>query len=212
MSLLQPDSPEEESVEELDEAAPGEDYAKGSSRVVLATVIATALVTIAIAIYMIAGQTPPIASGEIEHVWVHPQLTVTPALDANGEPMPQQSFNQVYVFALVKLHNQSKHPLTLHNIMTNATLNDGVHSSYAASAADYDRVFLAYPDMPAPHGKALPLETTIVPGQTVEGSFVSAFRLSKQEWDARRNLSFTFAFRYQQSLVLAPPPAAVTEQ
>ena len=96
--------------------------------------------------------------------------------------------------------------------MTNATLNDGVHSSYAATAADYDRVFLAYPEMPAPHGKGLPLETTIVPGQTVEGSFVSAFRLSKQEWDARKNLDFTFAFLYQQSLVLKPPPAAVTEQ
>ena len=80
------------------------------------------------------------------------------------------------------------------------------------SAVDYDRVFLAYPEMPAPHGKALSMETTIDPGQTVEGSIVSAFRLNKQEWDARKNLNFTFAFRYQQSLVLAPPPGAVIEQ
>lgn len=207
MSLLQQDSPEE-----LDDAAPGEDYTKGSSHVVWATVVAAVLVTLAIAIYVIAGQKPPIASGEIEQVWVHPQLTVTPEFDANGAPMPQKSFDQVYVFALVKLHNQSKHPLFLHNITANAALNDGIHSSYAATAADYDRVFLAYPEMPAPHGKALSMETTIDPGQTVEGSIVSAFRLSKQEWDARKNLNFTFAFRYQQSLVLAPPPGAVIEQ
>jgi hypothetical protein len=180
--------------------------------VVWATVVAAVLVTLAIAIYVIAGQKPPIASGEIEQVWVHPQLTVTPEFDANGAPMPQKSFDQVYVFALVKLHNQSMHPLFLHNITANATLNDGIHSSYAATAADYDRVFLAYPEMPAPHGKALSMETTIDPGQTVEGSIVSAFRLSKQEWDARKNLNFTFAFRYQQSLVLAPPPGAVIEQ
>jgi hypothetical protein len=207
MSLLQQDSPEE-----LDDAAPGEDYTKGSSHVVWATVVAAVLVTLAIAIYVIAGQKPPIASGEIEQVWVHPQLTVTPEFDANGAPMPQESFDQVYVFALVKLHNQSKHPLFLHNITANAALNDGIHSSYAATAADYDRVFLAYPEMPAPHGKALSMETTIDPGQTVEGSIVSAFRLNKQEWDARKNLNFTFAFRYQQSLVLAPPPGAVIEQ
>ena len=207
MSLLQQDSPEE-----LDDAAPGEDYTKGSSHVVWATVVAAVLVTLAIAIYVIAGQKPPMASGEIEQVWVHPQLTVTPEFDANGAPMPQKSFDQVYVFALVKLHNQSKHPLFLHNITANATLNDGIHSSYAATAVDYDRVFLAYPEMPAPHGKALSMETTIDPGQTVEGSIVSAFRLNKQEWDARKNLNFTFAFRYQQSLVLAPPPGAVIEQ
>ena len=207
MSLLQQDSPEE-----LDDAAPGEDYTKGSSHVVWATVVAAVLVTLAIAIYVIAGQKPPIASGEIEQVWVHPQLTVTPEFDANGAPMPQESFDQVYVFALVKLHNRSKQPLFLHNITANATLNDGIHSSYAATAVDYDRVFLAYPEMPAPHGKALSMETTIDPGQTVEGSIVSAFRLNKQEWDARKNLNFTFAFRYQQSLVLAPPPGAVIEQ
>jgi hypothetical protein len=207
MSLLQQDSPEE-----LDDAAPGEDYAKGSSHVVLATVIAAVVVSIAIAIYVIAGQKPPMASGEIEQVWVHPQHTETSGLDANGAPRPQESFDQVYVFALVKLHNRSKQPLFLHNITANATLNDGIHSSYAATAVDYDRVFLAYPEMPAPHGKALSMETTIDPGQTVEGSIVSAFRLTRQEWDARKDLNFTFAFRYQQSLVLAPPPAAVIER
>jgi hypothetical protein len=35
--------------------------------------------------------------------------------------------------------------------------------------------------------------------------------MSKQQWDARQDLNFTFALRYQQSLVLAPH-AAVTDQ
>ena len=48
--------------------------------------------------------------------------------------MPKESFDQVLVFTEVKLHNQSKQPLFLHNVMTNATLDDGIHSSYAASA------------------------------------------------------------------------------
>jgi hypothetical protein len=205
MSLLQQDS------NELDDAARGEELTKGSSHVVWASIIAAAVVSIGIALYVIAGQKPPAATGEIEQVWVHPQISSTSGFDANGAAMVKESFGQVYVFALVKLHNQSKYPLFLHNIMTNATLDDGIHSSYAATAADYDRVFIAYPSMPVPHGKGLSMTQTLDPGQTVEGTIVSAFRLSKPQWDARKDLSFTFAFEYQPSLVLAPH-APVVEQ
>ncbi len=86
------------------------------------------------------------ATGEIVQVWAHPQHTVTSGFDANGAPMPKESFDQVLVFAHVRLHNQSKQPLFLHEIMANATLDDGIHSSYAATTADYDRVFIAYPE------------------------------------------------------------------
>ncbi len=182
----------------------GEEFTKGSSHVVWATVIAGVLVTIAIAIYAIAGQKPPAATGEIEQVWVHPQHTETSGFDANGAPMPKETYDQVYVFALVKVHNQSKDPLFLHSITTNATLEDGIHSSYVATATDYDRVFLAYPSMPVPHGKALSSQSTVDPGQTVEGTIVSAFRLTKEQWDARKDLNFTFGIEYRPSLQLAP--------
>jgi hypothetical protein len=152
------------------------------------------------------------STGTIEQVWVHPQHSETSGFDANGAPMPKESFDQVYVFALVKLHNQSNQPLFLHNIMTNATLSDAIHSSYAATPADYERVYLAYPRMPVPHGKPLSTETTIDPGQTVEGAIVSTFRVSRQEWDARKDLNFTFEFRYQPNLVLTPPLTAIIEQ
>jgi len=35
--------------------------------------------------------------------------------------------------------------------------------------------------------------------------------MSKQQWDARKNLSFTFAFQYQPSLVLAPQSAVIEQ-
>jgi hypothetical protein len=118
--------------------------------------------------------------------------------------MAKESYDQVYVFAKVKLHNQSDKPLFLHQVMTNATLPDGIHTSYAATASDYDRIYIAYPAMPVPRQTPLPPQSTIAPGQTVEGIVVSAFRLSKQEWDAQKDLSFTFGLQYQPSLVLAP--------
>jgi hypothetical protein len=206
MSLLQQDSTE------VDDAALGEELTKGSSHVVWATIIATVVVSIAIAIYVIAEQKPPIATGEIVAVWAHPQHTETSGFDASGAPMPKESVDQVMVFTQVRLRNQSDHPLFLSNVLTNVTLGDGIHSSYAANKADYDRIFIAYPNIPVPHNTPIsPLDTTIDPGQTVEGTFVSAFMMTKQEWDARKKLDYTFSFRYQPSLTVAPQ-VAITEQ
>ena len=198
MSLLQQNSPE------LDGSAKGEELTKGSGHPIAAGIFAAVLVSVAIAGYFIAGVKPPVITGEVEQVWAHPQHSETSGFDANGAAMAKETYDQVYVFALVKLHNQSEQPLFLHNIMTNATLDDGIHSSYAATASDYERVYLAYPNMPVPKGKALSPQSTIAPGQTAEGIFVSAFRLTKEQWDARKDLSFTFGIQYQPSLVLAP--------
>jgi hypothetical protein len=203
MSLLQQDN------RELDDASRGESFTKGTSHVVVASVVATILVSLAIAAYMITGEKPPVVTGDILGVTAHAMHTESSGLDANGAPMPQESFDQVYVFTHVRLHNQTAGPVFLLSVLTNATLPDGIHSSYAAPASDYDRVFLAYPDMPVPHDKALSLNTTIESGQTVEGTVVSAFKLTKQDWDARKDLNYTFAFRYQPSVVLTPRVAVV---
>jgi len=205
MSLL-----EKETSEKADVSL-GESYTKGSSHVVWATIAATVLVTIAIAIYVIAGQKPPAVTGDVVAVWAHPQHTETSGIDANGAPMPKEVFDQVLVFAEVRLHNQSKMPLFLVNVLANADLDDGIHSSYAASQTDYDRVFIAYPGMGVPHGPALPMNLELDPGQTVNGTFVSSFRLTKQQWDARKKLNFTISFRYQPNLVLAPPNAVIEQ-
>ncbi len=198
MSLLEQNS------SPLDEAAPGEEYTKGTSHIVWAAVIATVVVSIAIGLYVWVGVKPPAAVGSVEHVWVRPMHTETSGFDAAGAAMPKQSFDQVLVFTRVTIHNQSKNPLFLHQVMTNVTLADGIHTSYAAIPSDYDRVFVAYPQLASLHGSSLPSEATLGPGQTLEGTFVSAFRMDKAAWDARKGLNFTFAFQYQPSLVLTP--------
>jgi hypothetical protein len=205
MSLLNQDT------EEVDDAARGEEFTKGSSHVIWAAVIATIVVSAAIAIYFIVGQTKPAVTGDVVAVWAHPQHTETSGFDANGAPMPKESFDQVLVFTEVKLHNQSKQPLFLLNVLSNAKLADGIHSSYAASQVDYDRVFLAYPGIPVPHQTPLSLTLELDPGQTVDGTFVSSFRLTREQWDARTDLNFTLNFRYQPGLALTPH-GPITEQ
>ncbi len=199
MSLLHQDAPEEQ-----DTAARGEEFTKGSGHLVLASIIAAVVVTIIIAIYVISGEKPPPITGEAEQVWVYPMHTVTSGFDANGDPMPKEDFDQVLVLARLKLHNQSQIPLFLLDILTNASFGDGIHSSYVASTAQYNELFLAHRELAAYHGNALSPQMTIDAGQTVEGDIVSAFRMTREQWATHKDLNFTVTVRYQPNLVLTP--------
>ncbi|MGO9435841.1 MAG: hypothetical protein ACLPH3_06930 [Terracidiphilus sp.] len=199
MSLLHQESPGE-----LDDAARGESFTKGTGHLVWASIAAAVVVSIAIAIYVIAGQKPPVATAEVLEVWAHPMHEVTPAFDANGVGMSQSTFDQVLVFTRVRLHNQSKQPLFLHQIMTNVTLPDGtIDTSFATTASQYIRIFKAYPDLVPWFSPPLSTELTLEPGQTEEGTFVSSFRMAKEQWDTRKALDFSFGFRYQPEVKVA---------
>jgi hypothetical protein len=198
--------------EELDDAARGEELTKGTSHVIVASIVAVVLVCIAAALYVLNGQKPPPAAGEVVAVWAVPHHVETSQFDANGARIPTQSFDQMLVFAQVKLRNQSKIPLYINGITGNVTLDDGIHTSYAASRTGYNDIFVAYSDLNVPHGSPLASDATIQPGQTVEGTIVCSFRMTKQQWDARKGLNFGFGFEYQSPLELTPQPAVITDR
>lgn len=205
MSLLQ------QNHTDLETSRPGEELTKGSSHIVWASISAGVVVTIAIAVYVIAGQKPPAATGEVTRAVAHVMHRETTGLDAAGAPMPKEEFDQVLLFTHVKLHNQSKDPLFLRQIMANITLPDGIHTSYAAPPTDYERLFAAYPELVSLHGKSLAIDETIPSGEWLEGDFVSAFRMTKADWDARKSIDYSVSFRYQPDLKLTPN-IQVTEQ
>jgi hypothetical protein len=205
MSLLQ------QNHTDLETSRPGEELTKGSSHIVWASISAGVVVTIAIAVYVIAGQKPPAATGDVTRAVAHVMHRETTGLDAAGAPMPKEEFDQVLLFTHVKLHNQSKDPLFLRQIMANITLPDGIHTSYAAPPTDYERLFAAYPELVSLHGKSLAIDETIPSGEWLEGDFVSAFRMTKADWDARKSIDYSVSFRYQPDLKLTPN-IQVTEQ
>jgi len=197
MSLLQQND------QQQDDAARGEEFTKGTSHVLMASVIAAVVVTIAIVLYVKLGEKPNPATGEVTHVIAKVMHRETAGLDANGAPMAQDKFDQVLLFAHAKLHNGSKQPLFMHDVLANVTMDDGVHISDAAPPSDYERLFKVYPELSSLHATPLATELTLEPGQSAEGDFVAAFRMTKQEWDARKGLDFTFQFRYQPLLKVA---------
>lgn len=201
MSLLQQESPERA----------GESYTRGTSHVIIATVVAVVLVSIAVTAYVIIGEKPPAAVGDILDIWAHPMHTETSGWDANGSAIPKEEIDQVLLFTHVRLHNQSKQPIFLHQITANADLADGIHSSYAAMPTDFDRIFKAYPQLTPWYAAPLSPDLTIQPGETKEGTFACSFRMTKADWESRKGLSFTFNFQYLPSLILESK-ATVTER
>jgi hypothetical protein len=202
MSLLEQESRTE---------ASGESYTRGTSHVIIATVVAVVLVSAAMTIYVISGEKPPASVGEILDAWAHPMHSESSGFDANGAAIPKEEIDQVLLFTHVRLHNQGKQPIFLHQIMGNATLADGIHTSYAAMPADYERIFKAYPDLMQWHAPPISPELTIQPGETKEGTFVCSFRMSKADWDARKALDYTFNFQYMPGLKLTPK-GSITER
>jgi hypothetical protein len=208
MSLLHQESPQD-----IDDAARGEEFTRGTTHMVWAGAIAAVLVTVALALYVLStGKSRPWSAERLFRSGLIPNHVVTSGIDANGESMAKESFDQVLVFAHVKLHNQSKSPLVLAGCA--GQCQPGRRHPFRLRrklGIQYDEVFLAYPELAAlPRHSAL-AHATLDPGQSVEGNVFWALRMSKQEWDARRDLNFTFRFQYQANLVLAPH-TAVTEQ
>jgi hypothetical protein len=188
-----------------DDSARGEELTKGTGHIVIATLIAVVVVAAGIAVYVITGEKPPPSAGEVTRVDARFMHRETSGFDASGAPAPKQDFDQVLLFTHVKLHNQSKVPLFLRQALTNVTLDDGIHTSYGATPTDYERLFKAYPDFVPLHGHSLRIDDTIPPGQWMEGDFITSFRMTKAEFDARKGLDYSISFRYQPDLKLIPP-------
>jgi hypothetical protein len=201
MSLLQIQN---DPVHEHDASSEGRDLASGSSYILWASIAAFVVVSIGIAAFLWLNHKPPVAAGEITQVWAHSVHSLSTPEDANGVQQGATQFDQVLVFASVRVRNQSDQPIVLRELLTNATFADGPHSSYAASAIDFDRIFVAYPELAGLHGKPLLRETVVPPGQTIDGMIVSSFHTTKEQWATKKDLNFTIEFKYHPDLVLTP--------
>ena len=205
MSLLQQDPTHTQ------EVPAGEDLAKGSSHIFWASLAAFVVVTVAITLFLIADHKPPAAVGEVTQIWAHPVHTLSTAVDANGVRGNTEMFDQVLVFANIRVRNQSDQPIVLREMTTNITLDDGIHSSYGASANDYDRIFIAYPQLAGLRSKTLVRETVVAPGQVMDGMIVSAFHIAPSVWATRKDLNFSIDFKYHPTLLLVPKTQVIEQ-
>jgi hypothetical protein len=169
--------------------------------------IAAFIVIVAIGAYLYFGAIPPVATGEIMHLTACPIHSVSnTALAANPSAAKvENTFDEVIVVAEVRLRNQSRGPIFLSDMAGLLTLPAEEHRSLAANATDFNRVFVAYPQLLPMKQQPLLRDITIAPGETVEGQLIFNYPVTKDQWDARRSYDVTLSFLHQRDLVLPAP-------
>jgi hypothetical protein len=170
----------------------------------LVVLVAFVIVVAAIGAYVYFDQKPPVHAGQVLSLDVYP---IHRELNSNGpatEGLQGQSetYDEVLVFADVRVENHTSIPLFLHDMWAILDLPDGLQRSTAASPADFAKVFAAYPDLAHLKKDPLPRSLTLTPGQKVDGLLVFNYQINKAQWDARNGLDIYFSFLHQKPLIL----------
>jgi hypothetical protein len=144
--------------------------------------------------------------GEVTHLTAYPIHRVSNAIpEGSRAAKVELNFDEIIVVAEVRLHNQTKGPLFLFDMAALLSLPGEEHRSLAANATDYNRVFVAYPQLVPMREQPLLRDTTIPAGETVEGQLIFNYPITKEQWDLRRSLDITLSFLHQKDLTLPAP-------
>jgi hypothetical protein len=168
--------------------------------------LAFAVVAASIGAYVYFGQKPPVAVGEIIRLTAIPIHSETPGPVEAGMQGQPEVFDEVLVMAQVKLHNQSKLPLFLHDMYATLSLPDELERrSLAVNKTDFDRAFIAYPQLLPLKGEPLVRDITIEPGQTVEGLMLFPYPISGDQYNKKTALDLNVIFLHQKTLTMPAP-------
>ena len=149
--------------------------------------VAIALVVVAIVVGIIAFlfRAKPVVQGGIDAAFFS-----EPAGMSNGMVLLQ-----------VTLRNVGSRTLYIKNIKVNLKTDQEL-SDDAASPIDYDRYFTAYPDLKEHVTQPLLVEMKIPPGGEQKGTVVVSFPVTKEQFDARKDLNVTIEPYDQNPIVL----------
>jgi hypothetical protein len=187
------------------------DSSSESSGKLRGLVIALAVAIVLATTLWLVAHRPPVLEGKVTRLWIHPMHTVLTRKDASGVVQAPETFNQVLVLAQIHLHNRSKHAVILSHLLTNLKMPDGEDSGYAATATDYDRIFVAYPELAGLRTRALVPDTVIAPQGSLDGMIVSSFQLSADQWKQQRGMNFEVDLKMHPALILKPTVAPIIQ-
>ncbi len=149
--------------------------------------VAVAIVIVAIVVAMLAytQRAKPVAQGGIDAAYFSQPANMT-------SPM---------ILMEVTLRNVGEKTLYIKSIKAGITTDQGDQSDDAASVSDFDRYLQAYPDL-AGHGRPIAVETKIQPGAEQKGTVLVSLPVTRQQFDARKDLTVTIEPYDQKAIVL----------
>jgi len=143
---------------------------RSSNHAWLTVIVAFVIVSLAIGAYFYINDKPPVDAGQVLSLDIYPihrDLSTGPTTE--GLAGEGETYDEVLVFANVRIENRTNIPLFLQDMWTILNPDGDPQRSTAASKSDFDKVFLAYPDVRKFRKDPMPRDLTIQPGQKVEG-------------------------------------------
>jgi hypothetical protein len=186
------------------------DNDQSAARPAFAAVAATFIVIALLGAYVWFNTNPPVHAGQLVSVTVYPihrELSTGSAI--GGLAGAKDVYDEEIVIADVRIKSQTEMPLFLHDMFADVTLADGtIQRCTAASTTDFHNVFIAYPDLASKQTTPILRDTTMTPGQQLDGQIIFHYNVSAQQWAQRKDFKVYVQFLHQKDLVLDAPPAA----
>jgi hypothetical protein len=174
-----------------------------------AAVAAVVIVVAIIGAYVWINTKPPVHAGQVVSITAYPihrELSTGSAL--GGLAGAKDVYDEEIVIANVHIKSQTQMPLFLHDMWADVTLADGTtQRCTAASTTDFRNVFIAYPDLASKQTTPLLRDTTMTPGQQLDGQIIFHYPITGQQWDQRKDFKVYVQFLHQKDLVLDATPA-----
>jgi hypothetical protein len=174
---------------------------------VLRVLGAAVVVLFAIGAYVYFGEKPPVVAGDVLHLTAYPihQESKGSMFSTAQVGQADNNFDEIVVIADIRLRNQSTGPVFLADMAALLKLPSEEDRSLAATASDFNRVFLAYPALAPMKQQPLLRDITIPAGANIEGQLVFNYPITKELWDKRESLDLVLSFTHQKDLVLPAP-------
>lgn len=168
--------------------------------------VSAVILIVAVVVFYFIVKKPPQMAGAIVQVNYYPVHSTISGAEGQGMQGGSEPFDQLLVFAVVQVRNQTNIPLFMQDISATLTTADGAeHENVAASSADFDRVFQAFPALASYRSQPFDRTATIAPGQSVQGLVIFNFPVTRQQWDGRKSGNVVVSFMHQNNLLISFP-------
>ena len=146
----------------------------------------------------------PVANGQVLSLDVVPIHNVSGGgIIAGGISGQPETFNEIMVFANVALKNTGKVPIHLIDMDAYVYVPGGtIYQNGAASQKNFNRVFMAYPNLKSKEGKPLLRDTTPQPGQQTTGQLIFHYPFTLKQWQSHTKIHLVFTWTHQPNLVI----------
>lgn len=172
--------------------------------------VAIVIVAAATAAYVYFGHIPTPYSGQVLGINLYPihenldEPGTTGGIGGQGDV-----FDEILVLADVRIKDVAKIPLYLDDMAAVTSFPGATDRSAAASASDFDKLFIAYPALDQYKQSPLRRNITLQPGQQVEGLMIFSYQMDQAKWNTSTGMDVHLSFVHQNPLILHIPAAQI---